>query len=48
MSDQAVFHNETSILYERCLGLSEQVPGVFQVVFRLGYAATRSGTGWLK
>ncbi|MCB2111512.1 MAG: hypothetical protein H6895_00915 [Defluviimonas sp.] len=26
----------------------EQVPGVFQVVFRLVHAATASGVGWLK
>jgi hypothetical protein len=29
-------------------GLSEQVPGVFQVDCRLGYAAAASGIGWLK
>ena len=32
----------------RWFGLSEQVPGVFQVVFRLGYAAAASGIGGLK
>ena len=41
-------HLALSVGPQRWLGLSEEVPCVFQAVFRLAYAATASGIGWLR